>query len=295
MKKQRDLYRYINDQTLNMMNQGMTMREIAEEFELPEGLANFWANRGYYGSVYHDVAATYVLYLGWFDGNPATLHELPPVEASVNYVDFMGGADAVLEKAQASFDKGDYRWVAQVVNHVVFADPDNQDAKNLQADALEQLGYQAESGPWRNFYLTGAQELRNGVAQLPTPDTASPDTIRAMSLDMVFDYLAMGLDTDKVGQAETMALNFDFGGDDGTYLLEPENSVLNHTAGVQADDADATITLTREALNDILLGQTALADAISAGDVKIDGNQGKLEELVSYLDTFEFWFNIVTP
>jgi alkyl sulfatase BDS1-like metallo-beta-lactamase superfamily hydrolase len=213
----------------------------------------------------------------------------------VNYVDFMGGADAVLEKAQASFDKGDYRWVAQVVNHVVFADPDNQDAKNLQADALEQLGYQAESGPWRNFYLTGAQELRNGVAQLPTPDTASPDTIRAMSLDMVFDYLAMRLDTDKVGQAETMALNFDFGGDDGTYLLELENSVLNHTAGVQADDADATITLTREALNDILLGQTALADAISAGDVKIDGNQGKLEELVSYLDTFEFWFNIVTP
>jgi alkyl sulfatase BDS1-like metallo-beta-lactamase superfamily hydrolase len=295
MKKQRDLYRYINDQTLNMMNQGMTMREIAEEFELPEGLANFWANRGYYGSVYHDVAATYVLYLGWFDGNPATLHELPPVEASVNYVDFMGGADAVLEKAQASFDKGDYRWVAQVVNHVVFADPDNQDAKNLQADALEQLGYQAESGPWRNFYLTGAQELRNGVAQLPTPDTASPDTIRAMSLDMVFDYLAMRLDTDKVGQAETIALNFDFGGDDGTYLLELENSVLNHTAGVQADDADATITLTREALNDILLGQTALADAISAGDVKIDGNQGKLEELVSYLDTFEFWFNIVTP
>jgi alkyl sulfatase BDS1-like metallo-beta-lactamase superfamily hydrolase len=162
MKKQRDLYRYINDQTLNMMNQGMTMREIAEEFELPEGLANFWANRGYYGSVYHDVAATYVLYLGWFDGNPATLHELPPVEASVNYVGFMGGADAVLEKAQASFDKGDYRWVAQVVNHVVFADPDNQDAKNLQADALEQLGYQAESGPWRNFYLTGAQELRTG-------------------------------------------------------------------------------------------------------------------------------------
>jgi alkyl sulfatase BDS1-like metallo-beta-lactamase superfamily hydrolase len=146
LEKQRDLYRYINDTTLHMLNQGMTMREIAEEFELPESLATFWANRGYYGSVYHDVAATYVLYLGWFDGNPATLHELPPVEASVKYVEFMGGADAVLEKAQAAFDAGEYRWVAQVVNHVVFADPQNQAAKDLQADALEQLGYQAESG-----------------------------------------------------------------------------------------------------------------------------------------------------
>ena len=129
-----------------MANQGMTMREIADSFKMPASLANVWANRGYYGSVYHDVAATYVLYLGWFDGNPATLHELPPVEASKKYVEFMGGADAVLQKAKQSYDKGDYRWVAQVVNHVVFADPDNKAAKDLQADALEQLGYQAESG-----------------------------------------------------------------------------------------------------------------------------------------------------
>ena len=122
-----------------MVNQGMTMREIAEQLELPTSLATFWANRGYYGSLYHDVAATYVLYLGWFDGNPATLHELPPVEASKRYVEFMGGADAVLQKAKESYGKGDYRWVAEVVNHVVFADPNNQAAKDLQADALEQL------------------------------------------------------------------------------------------------------------------------------------------------------------
>ena len=195
LEKQRDLYRFINDETLRMANQGMTMREIAEQIELPESLATFWANRGYYGSLYHDVAATYVLYLGWFDGNPATLHELPPVEASKNYVEFMGGADAVLAKAKESYDKGDYRWVAQVVNHVVFADPDNQAAKDLQADALEQLGYQAESGPWRNFYLTGAKELREGVAQLPTPNTASPDTVRAMTLEMFFDYLGVRLNS----------------------------------------------------------------------------------------------------
>ena len=131
LKSQRDLYRFINDETLRMANQGMTMREIADTFKMPASLANVWANRGYYGSVYHDVAATYVLYLGWFTGNPATLHELPPVEASKNYVEFMGGAAAVLEKAKQSFDKGDYRWVAQVVNHVVFADPNNKQARDL--------------------------------------------------------------------------------------------------------------------------------------------------------------------
>jgi len=129
------------------VNQGMTMREIDETFTLPDSLAHYWSNRGYYGSVYHDVAATYVLYLGWFDGNPATLHELRPVEESVKYVEFMGGADAVLKKARASSDAGEYRWVAQVVHHVVFADPDNQAARDLEADALEQLGYQAESSP----------------------------------------------------------------------------------------------------------------------------------------------------
>ena len=294
LTKQRDLYRFINDETLRLANQGFTMREIADQIELPQSLATFWANRGYYGSLYHDVAATYVLYLGWFDGNPATLHELPPVEASKNYVEFMGGADAVLQKAKASFDNGDYRWVAQVVNHVVFADPDNQEAKDLQADALEQLGYQAESGPWRNFYLTGAKELREGVAQLPTPNTASPDTVRAMTLDMFFDYLGVRLDTVNAGDAE-VALNFDFGDSGGQYLVELENGVLNHTADLQADDADATVTLSRDTLNKIILQQEKLADAISAGAVEIDGDQAKLEEVISYLDTFEFWFNIVTP
>jgi alkyl sulfatase BDS1-like metallo-beta-lactamase superfamily hydrolase len=294
LEKQRDLYRYINDTTLNMLNQGMTMREIADEFELPPSLDTFWANRGYYGSVYHDVAATYVLYLGWFDGNPATLNELPPAEGGAKYVEFMGGADAVLEKARASFDAGEFRWVAEVVNHVVFAEPENQAAKGLQADALEQLGYQAESGPWRNFYLTGAKELRDGVAQLPTPNTASPDTIRAMTLEMLFDYLGVRLDSEKAGEAH-ITLTFDFGDPDGVYMVELVNGVLNHTAGARAEQTDATVTVSRDALNDIFLQQTTLDDAIQAGDVTVEGDQGKLGELVSYLDTFEFWFNIVTP
>jgi alkyl sulfatase BDS1-like metallo-beta-lactamase superfamily hydrolase len=206
----------------------------------------------------------------------------------------MGGADAVLAKAKESYDEGEYRWVAQVVNHVVFAEPDNQEAKDLQADALEQLGYQAESGPWRNFYLTGAKELREGVKELPAPNTASPDTVRAMSPEMFFDYLGVRLDSAKAADV-TAKLNIDLGDSGGHYLLELENGVLNHTADVQADDADATVTLTRNTLNNIFLRQTTLADAISAGEVSVEGDQAKLEDLVSSLDSFEFWFNIVTP
>lgn len=294
LEKQRDLYRYINDETLRKINQGMTMREIAEAFKLPDSLDKYWANRGYYGSVYHDVAATYVLYLGWFDGNPSTLHELPPVEVSKKYVEFMGGADAVIEKAKQSYEKGEYRWVAEVMNHVVFADPDNRAAKNFTADALEQMGYQAESGPWRNFYLTGAQELRNGVAKLPTPNTASPDTVRAMSLALFFDYLGVRLNSEKAGDAH-ITLNFDFGEPDGKYLVELENGVLNNTAGAQAEKPDATITLTRESLNNIALGVTTLDKAVADGNVKVAGDSAKLGRLVSMLDTFEFWFDIVTP
>lgn len=294
LSSQRDLYRYINDTTLHMLNKGMTMREIADAFRLPDGLANVWANRGYYGSLYHDVAATYVLYLGWFDGNPATLHQHPPVAASRRYVDFMGGADAVLEKARQSYAAGDYRWVAEVVNHVVFAEPGNEAARHLQADALEQLGYQAESGPWRNFYLTGAKELREGVARLATPDTASPDTVRAMTSDMLFDYLGVRLDSEAAGDA-TITIDVDLGDAGGQYVLELVNGVLNHTPGALSDDPDATVVLDRRTLDAIILGETTLTDAVSAGDVEIDGDTAKVEALVSYLGTFPFWFDIVTP
>nr|WP_188419928.1 alkyl sulfatase dimerization domain-containing protein [Oxalicibacterium solurbis] len=293
LRKQRDLYRYINDETLHQANQGKTMREIAEDFKLPDSLAHVWSNRGYYGSVYHDVAATYVLYLGWFDGNPATLQELAPVQASKKYVEFMGGADAVLKKAKQSYDKGEYRWVAQVVHHVVFADPNNKAARNLEADALEQLGYQAESGPWRNFYLSGAQELRKGVAKLPTPNTASPDTVKAMTMDMIFDYWSVRLNREKAGNA-TARLNFDIGGKEN-YYVELENGVINHTAGVRAQNADANISLSKDALTNIMLQKVTLDDAIKSGDVKISGSEAKLKEMLSYFDNFEFWFNIVTP
>ncbi len=294
LSSQRDMYRYINDETLRLINKGYTMVEIAEQFKLPKAIATKFSNRGYYGSVNHNVKATYVLYLGWFSGNPAQLNELPPEEGGKHYVEMMGGEDAVLKKAKEYFDKGEFRWVAEVVNHVVFANPSNQAAKNLQADALEQLGYQAESGPWRNFYLTGAKELREGVMKLPTPDTASPDTVRAMDLDLFFDFLAMRLNGPKA-EDKRLSLNFDFTDLKQKYSVEMENGVLNHTEGVAAKDADATVTLTRDTLNKIVLKETSLKDALASGDIKVDGTQGKLEELVSYMDDFDFWFNIVTP
>ena len=294
VKKQRDTYRYINDQALRLANHGYSMVEIAEMFELPEALETNWASRGYYGSMNHDVKSTYVNYLGWFNGNPATLHVLPRVEGGKKYVEFMGGAGDVLKKAKKSYDKGEYRWVAEVVNHVVYADPKNKKARELQADALEQLGFQAESGPWRNFYLSAAKELRDGVMDLPAPVTASPDTIRAMSLDLLFDYVGVRLNGPKAGETE-ITLNWNFTDTQEKYVLGIENGAVNYTPNRQSDDADATVTLKRAVLNQVLLGQAKMQDFIDKGSIEVVGNEEKLNELLSLLDEFEFWFNIVTP
>jgi alkyl sulfatase BDS1-like metallo-beta-lactamase superfamily hydrolase len=291
---QRDLYRYIHDETLRLANHGYKMVEIAEMFEVPDELSRYFSNRGYYGTINTNVKATYNLYLGWFDGNPANLNELSDADAALRYVEMMGGADSVLEKAQAYFAKGEYRWVAQVVNHVVYAEPDNMQARNLQADALEQLGYQAESGAWRNFYLSAAKELREGVQKRPAFNSASPDTMRAMSLEQFFDFLGVRLNGPRAS-GKQITLNFNFTDTKEQFNVEMTNGVLNHTAGLQAPNADATIKMERETLNQILIGGASLDSAIEAGTVQIDGATAKLKELISYLDNFEFWFNIATP
>ena len=294
LEKGRDGYRFINDQTLRLANHGYTPVEIAEMLEFPTELAQHWAMRGYYGTLNHNVKATYVHYLGWFDGNPANLHVLPPEEGSKKYVVYMGGAEEVLLKAREAFDNGEYRWVVEVVNHVVFADPENQAARALQADALEQLGYQEESGPWRNFYLTGAKELREGVKQLPAPSTASADSVKAMSLDLFFDYLGIRLNGTKAA-GKKITLNMQFSDTQETYVLALENSALNHTSGQQAQGADATFTLTRASMDKIIMGMSSVDKEIESGELKVQGKKEALYELLSLLDTFEFWFNIVTP
>ncbi len=196
LKQQRDLYKYIHDQTLRLANHGYTKEEIAEQLKLPESLARNFSNRDYYGTVSHNAKAVYVKYLGYFDGNPANLNPLPPVEASRRYVDYMGGAEAVITKAQKSFDEGDYRWAAQVLNHVVLSEPDNAQARALLADTYEQMGYQAESGPWRNFYLTGALELRHGIPEA-SPGKMSPGMVQGLPLENVFQALAVRLNGPK--------------------------------------------------------------------------------------------------
>jgi alkyl sulfatase BDS1-like metallo-beta-lactamase superfamily hydrolase len=290
---QRDLYRYIHDETLRLANHGYVSEEIAEMVRLPDSLAKQFANRGYYGTLSHDVKAQYQLYLGWFDGNPANLEPLPPVDTAKRRVAYMGGADAVLERARADFERGDYRWVAQVVNDVVFADPDNAAARELQADTLEQLGYQAESGPWRNFYLTAAQELRDGVRQLPTPNAASPDSVRAMSTALFLDYLAVRLNGSRAGDRSiTLGLTLPDVGESWTLMVR--NGALSHRTGVD-QDTDAAVTISRTDLNEVILRTAPLPDLIADGRATVEGDQQGLQDFIALLDDFEFWFNIITP
>ncbi|PYO55197.1 MAG: hypothetical protein DMD83_20780, partial [Candidatus Rokuibacteriota bacterium] len=191
--KQRDLYKYLHDQTVRLMNHGYKAAEIAERLTAPKGLASTWHARGYYGTLSHNAKAVYQRYIGWYDANPANLNPLPPVERGKKYVEYMGGAGAVIGRAREDFAKGEYRFVAEAMSHVVFADPSNTDARRLGADALEQLGYAAESATWRNAYLLGAFELRQGQPGAVARAPISPDVVRAMSLDLFFDYLGVRL------------------------------------------------------------------------------------------------------
>lgn len=291
---QRDTFRYIHDETLRLANRGETMLEIAEQIALPDSLAQNFSNRGYYGSVNHNAKAQYQLYFGWFSGNPSELHELPPSQEGAKFVEYVGGADAVIEKARVDFEAGNYRWVATALNHVVFADPDNQEAREFLADTLTQMGYQAESGPWRNFYLSGAKELRDGVTVVPTPDTASADIVRALPLETYLDYLAILIRHPEAGETD-LRLNFVMPDVDEEFTLGVKNGVMNYSVGMQDPDAQATVTIDRAVLDAVNLGETTISDAIDAQQVTVAGDQARLTEFLSLLDTFEFWFNIVTP
>jgi alkyl sulfatase BDS1-like metallo-beta-lactamase superfamily hydrolase len=292
LAKQRDLYAYLHDQTLRLINKGHTPKEIAEELRLPPSLEREWHCRGYYGSVSHNVKGIYQRYMGWFDGNPAHLWEHPPVEAAKRYVDFMGGADAVLEKARAAFEAGDLRWVAEVVNHVVFADPGNAAARELQAAALDQLGYGAENAPWRNFFLTGAKELREGVAGTAVSPPPA-DIVAGLTCEQLFDSMAIRLDGPRAFDVR-LALTWVFPDLDATYSLILENAVLTHRRGA-AEAADATITLNRTLLDRILTGGADLPQEMEAGALRIEGDGAKLGELLSLFDAPDPSFAIVTP
>ena len=276
--QQRDLYKLIHDQTLRLANHGVGPLEIAERLTLPPSLAAEWHTRGFYGTLNHNAKAVYQRYLGAFDGNPATLHPLPRVEAGRRYVEACGGADALLATARTAYEAGDYRWVAELVNHLVFADPPNADARALQADALEQLGYQAESGPWRDFYLSGAGELRSPKPASPTPRQGSLNQLRALPADQLLEALAVRVDAAKARDVR-FVLGFETG---DAFEVELSNGVLHHRPATEP-----TVTVSRATLVALVGGEKSEAE--------IAGDTAPLAALLATLDRFDFWFNIVEP
>ncbi|MGE8069446.1 alkyl/aryl-sulfatase [Pseudomonas sp. NPDC089569] len=291
---QRDMYAFLNDRTLHLINQGKTPTEVAQNMQkLPGNLEQKWYTRGYYGSLSHNSRAVYQRYLGFYDGNPANLDPLPPVEAGQHFVEALGGVDTAIKLMQAAIEKGDYRWAAQLGNNLVFAAPDNKQARELQADALEQLGYQAENALWRNIYLTGAMELRNGVPQYEG-SKAKPDLVKAMTPKMFFDFLAVRLDSEKA-VGHDMVLNWVFNDLKQPYALTVRNGVLTHRDGKLNDQAAVTVSLDKSTLDRISLRELDFPTAIKQGAIKLEGDGKKLGEFLSLLDSFSGQFNIVTP
>ena len=294
LTKQSAAYKYINDQSIRLANSGYDMIEAAEMLQLPKALQSEWGLRGYYGTVNHDVKAAIDKQFGWYNGNPATLHPLPRVEAAKKYVDYMGGADAIVRKAKADYAKGDYRWVMQVLMQVVYADPGNMAARNLMADASEQLGYQSEAGTWRGWYLSAAKDLREGVKQMQVVTFASPDTVAAMPLELFFDYLSIRLDGPRA-EGKTIKLNLDLPDTKDKYLLVVQYGVLQYHKDQQAKDADASLTMSRDTLNQIIGGHLKVDQGVASGSIKLGGDSKKFEEFVSLLDTFDPWYQVVMP
>ncbi|WP_089717141.1 alkyl/aryl-sulfatase [Candidatus Entotheonella palauensis] len=294
LAKQRDAYKYLHDQTLRLINHGLKATEIAEQLTMPQSLENTWSVRGYYGTLSHNAKSIYQRYIGWYDANPAHLNPLPPSERGAKLVDYVGGEAAAMAKAREDFDRGEYRWVAEIMNEVIFANPANQEARHLAADALEQLGYQAESATWRNAYLQGAHELRNGVPQNLMRAPISADVVQALTVPLFFDYLAVRLNGPKA-EGQHLVINWVFPDLAERYTLTLENCALTYMAGKTADHAHVTVTLARPVLSQLVLQQITLTDAIHEGAIALEGDGSKLSDLFELIDEFRFMFHILEP
>ena len=293
LANQRDTYRFLHDRALNLANQGETMPEIGNATFFPKGLAADASSHGYYGTLSHNLRAVYNYYLGFYDANPATLDPLRPVDSAKRYVAAMGGEAAVIALGRKAFADGEYRWVVELVNNVVFANPDNTEARGLQADALEQLGYQAESATWRNAYLMGALELRSGP-KTSGASSSGPDTVRGMTNELLFDFIALRLNHEKTDGMKA-AISMVFSDINEVWALELSNSVLNNTKGRVLKNPDVTITLTRPAFLAMLLQGKKIPELVQAGMVKVEGNPQGFGAVVANIIDFDPVFNIVTP
>ncbi len=294
IRQQRDLYKFAHDQTLRLMNHGLTAAEIAETIRLPKSLDGAWHARGYYGHIRHNVKAIYQKYLGWYDANPANLDALPPVEAGKKFVEYMGGADAILSRARADFDKGEFRFIAQVLSHLVFAEPGNAAARAMLADTFEQLGYLAESATWRNAYLFGAQELRFGMPNAPPRPPMPRETLAALRTEQLWDVLGVRLNGPKA-EGKHIVLNWVFTDTQENFALTLENCALTYAAGVQSPKADASFALPRSLLDAVIAKQATFPEAMAAGKITFTGNPIKLGELMALMDEFPRMFEIVEP
>lgn len=294
LEKQRDLYGYLHDQSLHLANDGITINEIHNKFKMPKALDQEWYNRGYHGSVSHNVRGVVNKYLGYYDANPASLNKLSPDTAGKYYVDLAGGSDALLAKAQLAFDRGEYRWVAELLNHLVFAEPNNIKAKALQADTLEQLGYQTETASWRNAYLSAAYELRHGVPKNVKSTQVGPDLIKAMGTELVFDYMGVRLNAERA-EGKHFKINFVLPDRNEKIVLELKNSHLNVMSGMQAQDADLQLTINRSDFDQLLMKKDSFENLMAQGKVKHQGDLKLIPQFFGMLDNFDYWFNIATP
>lgn len=294
LRKQRDVYRYLHDQTLRLANQGLTPREIAETIELPSSMRTVFAIRGYYGTMRHNAKAVYQHYFGWYDANPANLDPLPPADAAARYVEAMGGAAEVLRRGEDAYARGEYRWAATLLDHLVFAQPENDSARELLARVYDQLGYQSEAGPWRDAYLTGAYELRHGMQGTPLDPASAGELLRHLPVERFFDAMAVRLDGPKA-DGKRIVLNFVFTDLGETHVLEVDNSVLWHHRREAAADAAATVKLTRDFLVRLATGRAGLREMIFSDDLEVEGSRLELLSFFSLLDRPDGRFAIVTP
>ncbi|MEE9416666.1 MAG: alkyl sulfatase dimerization domain-containing protein [Acidimicrobiales bacterium] len=294
---QRDMYRFLHDETMRFANRGLTMDEIAEVLQLPEALQHESSCREYYGTVNHNAKAIYQRYLGWFDGNPAHLHRHPPEQLGARYVEALGGVDRALEMARRYHDDGDDRFAAELASHVVFADQDNTEAKELLADSLEQLGYQSESAPWRDFYLTGSNELRNGTMRgLARPYVPSDDITAAMTVEMLFDFLGMSLDGEWASDHPVdLALIIEAGDNSERWVVGVSNGALHAIQSDQPVERGPEIRCSRSVLASLVMGRSDVATEIESGQLVIVGGSAPIAGLFDHLERFERFFDVVTP
>ncbi|MBP6513775.1 MAG: MBL fold metallo-hydrolase [Steroidobacteraceae bacterium] len=290
---QRDTYQFIHDQTVRMINAGLTGPEVAEAIKLPSVLQDHLNVRGYYGTVRHNAKAVYQFYMGWYDANPANLDALPPVEAGKRYIQLAGGADKVLAAAQRAYDAGDFRWAAELLKHAVYADAGNRPARELMAKCFEQMGYMAEAATWRNVYLVGAMELRQGPPAKGVTRAAMVDMLQHTPIERFLEAMAASVDGEKADGVR-LTINLVFSDLGETYVLDLENAVLHVRRGPPVAGANATLTLTKPFFLQMLTGSAGAKDLLLSDEVRIDGSTIDLGRFFSLIDKADGTFPIVT-